>query len=278
MQLGLGECGRLSLSRWELSMESSPLWSLIESTVRECGLGLFDLELPKGPNGALRIFLSVAELGSDSGSDSGTDTEKNVTLDQCAMVSKRLDQNPLFEQLLPDGCVVEVSSPGINRKLRRPEHYRGAIGERVKVKFGSEQGEARADSEKVGQPGSVSVVRGKLSAFDGNILEIDLLEAVMPLASAFIYASNHKFQVDVICMEHCTFLKISKSAWLEEMVHNEKLLMNFLTLNSNMTVFLSQKIQMLSLKSLRHKLSVFLLEKTTPEKNYFSEAECPFQF
>jgi CRP-like cAMP-binding protein len=36
-----------------------------------------------------------------------------------------------------------------------------------------------------------------------------------------------------------------------------------------MTVFLSQKIQMISLKSLRHKLIVFLLEKTTPEKNYF---------
>lgn len=53
------------------------------------------------------------------------------------------------------------------------------------------------------------------------------------------------------------------------MINNEKLLMNFLTLNSNMTVFLSQKIQMLSLKSLRHKLSIFLLEKTTPEKNYF---------
>lgn len=113
------------------------------------------------------------------------------------------------------------------------------------------------------------VVRTQMITREGNILEIDLLEAVMPLASAFIYASNHKFPVDVICMEHCTFLKISKSAWLEEMVHNEKLLMSFLTLNSNMTVFLSQKIQMLSLKSLRHKLSVFLLEKTTPEKNYF---------
>jgi ribosome maturation factor RimP len=121
--------------------------------------------------------LSVGGVGVDS----GTDAEKNVTLDQCAMVSKRLDQNPGFELLLPDGCVVEVSSPGINRKLRRPEHYRGAIGERVKVKFGREQDGSRAypevDSEasaaKVGQPGSVGVVRGKLSAFDGNILEID---------------------------------------------------------------------------------------------------------
>ena len=113
------------------------------------------------------------------------------------------------------------------------------------------------------------VVRTQMITEEGNALEIDLLEAVIPLAPAFIYASNNKFPVDVIDMEPCTFLKISKSEWLKEMINNEKLLINFLTLNSNMTVFLSQKIQMISLKSLRHKLSIFLLEKTTPEKNYF---------
>ena len=113
------------------------------------------------------------------------------------------------------------------------------------------------------------VVRTQMITDDGNTLEIDLLEAVIPLAPAFIFASNNKYPVDVIAMESCSFLKISKSTLLKEMVHNEKLLINFLTLNSNMTVFLSQKLQMISIKSLRHKLSIFLLEKTTPEKNYF---------
>jgi len=113
------------------------------------------------------------------------------------------------------------------------------------------------------------VVRTQMITDDGNTLEIDLLEAVIPLAPAFIFASNNKYPVDVIAMESCWFLKISKSTLLKEMVHNEKLLINFLTLNSNMTVFLSQKLQMISIKSLRHKLSIFLLEKTTPEKNYF---------
>jgi len=113
------------------------------------------------------------------------------------------------------------------------------------------------------------VVRTQMITEEGNALEIDLLEAVMPLAPAFIYASNNKYPVDVVAMESCTFLKISKSVWLKEMLSNERLLMNFLTLNSNMAVFLSEKLQMISIKSLRHKLSIFLLEKTTPEKNYF---------
>ena len=113
------------------------------------------------------------------------------------------------------------------------------------------------------------VVRTQMITQDGNAIEIDLLEAVFPLAPAFIYASRNKYPVDVVTMEPCTFLKISKSAWLKEMAGNEILLNNFLTLNSNMTVFLSDKLQMISIKSLRNKLSIFLLEKTTPEKNYF---------
>ncbi len=113
------------------------------------------------------------------------------------------------------------------------------------------------------------VVRTQMITQEGNTLEIELLEAVTPLAPAFIYADNNQFPVDVIAMESCKFLRISKSDWLNEMVNNEKLLMNFLTLNSNMTVFLTHKLQMISLKSLKYKLAIFLLKKTTPEKNYF---------
>jgi ribosome maturation factor RimP len=35
--------------------------------------------------------------------------------------------------MIPGSYVLEVSSPGINRKLTRPEHFAGAVGERVKL-------------------------------------------------------------------------------------------------------------------------------------------------
>lgn len=112
-------------------------------------------------------------------------------------------------------------------------------------------------------------VRTQMITHEGNVVEIEILEAVMPLAPSFIYANNNKYPVDVITMEPCTFLRVSKKEWLEEMKNNEKILINFLTLSANMTTFLSEKLQMISLKSLKHKLSIFLLEKTSPEKNYF---------
>lgn len=112
-------------------------------------------------------------------------------------------------------------------------------------------------------------VRTQMITLEGNVVEIDILEAVMPMAPSFVYANKSVYPVDIITMEPSTFLRISKSDWLKEMVNDEKILINFLTLTSNMTVFLSEKLQMISLKSLRYKLSIFLLEKTSPDKNYF---------
>jgi ribosome maturation factor RimP len=52
------------------------------------------------------------------------------------------------QEIIPGNCTLEVSSPGINRKLRLPDHFSGAVGERVKVKFRS------------GEAGSTVVVNG----------------------------------------------------------------------------------------------------------------------
>ena len=60
--------------------------------------------------------------------------EGGVTLDLCADISHELsvffDVNPPM-----DGAYyLEVSSPGIERKLENPTHFMSAVGERVKFK------------------------------------------------------------------------------------------------------------------------------------------------
>ena len=113
-------------------------------------------------------------------------------------------------------------------------------------------------------------VRTEMITQEGNLLEIEFIDAVRPLAPAFIFAQNNRFPVDVITIEECHFLLIPKNIWLSEMMRNETLLTNFLRLNSNMSVFLSQKLQMISIKSIKGKLSLFILEHTTEEKNSFT--------
>ncbi|MBX5482017.1 MAG: ribosome maturation factor RimP [Myxococcaceae bacterium] len=57
-----------------------------------------------------------------------------VGLDECTAVSRALDPALDVEDLIPHAYSLEVSSPGLNRPLRKPEHFRRAVGQKVKVK------------------------------------------------------------------------------------------------------------------------------------------------
>jgi len=113
------------------------------------------------------------------------------------------------------------------------------------------------------------LVRTEMVTREGNVLEIEFIEPVRPLAPAFLVASENRFPVDVITTERTVFYMIPKSLWLKELMANETLLTNFMKVTSNMTVFLSKKVQMMSIKSLKGKLSLYILENTTAENDSF---------
>lgn len=117
---------------------------------------------------------------------------------------------------------------------------------------------------------ATGLVRTEMITKEGNVLEIEFIEPVRPLAPAFLFANRNYFPVDVIAMEDCMFYVIARQAFQREMMQNETLLNNFLRLNSNIMVFLTGKVQMLSIKSLRAKLSVYILENTSPESPSFT--------
>lgn len=66
------------------------------------------------------------------------DSGVGIRLDECARVSRALA--PLLDSWpgLPSGYYLEVSSPGINRPLTKPEHYRRFRGERAKIRLREE--------------------------------------------------------------------------------------------------------------------------------------------
>ncbi len=113
------------------------------------------------------------------------------------------------------------------------------------------------------------LVRTEMVTKEGNVLEIEFIESVRPLAPAFLVATENHYPVDVITVEKNTFYVIPKSMWMKEMMLNEMLMANFMKVNSNMTVSLSKKVQMMSIKSLKGKLSLYILENTTSQKDSF---------
>ncbi|MBI1317317.1 MAG: ribosome maturation factor RimP [Candidatus Hydrogenedens sp.] len=61
------------------------------------------------------------------------DREGGVNIDDCVAATRLL--NPLLDEteLFDVRYMLEVSSPGFDRPLRKPEHFAAYVGERVKV-------------------------------------------------------------------------------------------------------------------------------------------------
>ena len=62
------------------------------------------------------------------------DREGGVTLDDCADFSREIETLLEVEDPLPGSYALEVSSPGLNRPLRREEDFRRFEGEEVKIR------------------------------------------------------------------------------------------------------------------------------------------------
>ena len=92
----------------------------IEMTVKGCGLELYDIVTAKEHDRNIFRILVTAKGG--------------VSLDKCAEVSRLV--SPILDVNEPMGGVynLEVSSPGIERRLRTVQHYKASVGELVKVK------------------------------------------------------------------------------------------------------------------------------------------------
>ncbi|MBE0500028.1 MAG: ribosome maturation factor RimP [Desulfuromonadales bacterium] len=96
------------------------LTDLITPILDDLGLELVDLEYKReGRDLFLRIFI---------------DKTGGVNLDDCAGLSREVSALLEVENLITDAYRLEVSSPGMDRPLKRPADFSRFVGERVKIK------------------------------------------------------------------------------------------------------------------------------------------------
>ena len=96
-------------------------------------------------------------------------------------------------------------------------------------------------------------VKTEMITESGTILEVETLSAPTPLASAFLFAENNRFPVDVIALEECEIILIPKSAVMRLLATNEHFLQSYMAFNANRTQFLSERLQLLSIKTIKGK-------------------------
>lgn len=106
--------------------------ALVRPVIEGEGLDLVDVTF--GREGGRRILRVTV------------DGEGGVDLDTISELSQKVSRRLDLEGFEPGPYALEVSTPGIERPLRRPQDFRRAVGERVRVKTdeGVLEGELRA--------------------------------------------------------------------------------------------------------------------------------------
>ena len=104
-----------------MSKISQAVSELAEPIVKEAGCTLWDVEYVKeAGQWYLRVYI---------------DREDGVSIENCETVSRALD--PILDEKdpIPDSYIFEVSSAGLERSLKKPEHFDSFMGETVEVKL-----------------------------------------------------------------------------------------------------------------------------------------------
>ncbi|HET6420352.1 MAG TPA: ribosome maturation factor RimP [Geobacteraceae bacterium] len=99
---------------------SEKIKDIADRILSSLGMDLVDIEYKReGRQMVLRFYIDKAG---------------GVTLDDCAEVSRELSAILDVEDMIPGKYVLEVSSPGLNRPLKKESDYLRYIGRLVKIK------------------------------------------------------------------------------------------------------------------------------------------------
>ena len=97
------------------------VWEFAEPLVQACGCSLWDVEyVREGGEWFLRLYL---------------DKEGGVDIDDCEAVSRPLSDALDEADPIEGSYTLEVSSAGIDRVLRHPEHFDAFLGSEVEVRL-----------------------------------------------------------------------------------------------------------------------------------------------
>lgn len=94
---------------------------LVEPIIEKIGYELYDVEYAKeGKNYFLRIFI---------------DNEKGIDLNDCEKVNNAITDILDEENYIKEQYFLEVSSPGVERLLRKDKHLKQNIGQQINIKL-----------------------------------------------------------------------------------------------------------------------------------------------
>ena len=94
---------------------------LLAPIAEKCQVSVYDVEYVKeGSDYYLRAYI---------------DKPEGVNIQDCENVSRALSDALDAEDFIPDAYILEVSSPGLGRALKKDKHLQASIGQEVEIKL-----------------------------------------------------------------------------------------------------------------------------------------------
>ena len=125
--------------------------SIVEELIAGSPLELVAVDYVRERDWYLRVFI---------------DKEGGIEIDDCQELSGRLEEILDAEDLIKTSYILEVSSPGLDRELKKPKDFQREQGKMVDVRLF-----APLDGAKV--------ITGELKGYDGENVTVD--EQVIPM-------------------------------------------------------------------------------------------------
>jgi ribosome maturation factor RimP len=144
------------------------LIAMLEAAIEAMGFELTDLELNLGHgNGVLRLFI---------------DSEQGIGLEDCEAVSHQVSGLLDVENPIAVDYRLEVSSPGLDRKLVKPEHFDRFIGHQIKTRLKRLiEGHRRVKGQLLARDGETVMVRSENETIAILLSDIEVARLVPEL-------------------------------------------------------------------------------------------------
>jgi ribosome maturation factor RimP len=122
---------------------------LVMPIIEEGGYSLWDVEYVKeGPDFILRIY---------------ADKEGGIGIDDCVAISRKLSDKLDEADMIEEAYILEVSSPGLTRPLKKDKDFERSIGKLIEVKLYS-------------AVNGMKELEGELKAFDEGSVTVNVGE------------------------------------------------------------------------------------------------------
>lgn len=109
---------RINMKRTEIVAKTE---ELVTPIIEENHFELVDVEyVREGANWYLRVY---------------ADKEGSINIDDCVLISRALEEKLDAEDFISDAYILEVSSPGLGRPLKKEKDFKRSLGKSVECKL-----------------------------------------------------------------------------------------------------------------------------------------------